>query len=127
MKHAFLAALAAFALVLVACGGDGTGDDRKIEGEDVVVEMYDNRFQYSEVRIPVGGSVNWLGAGRNPHNAVAGDGSWSTESVFGNLNQLEGDEALLTYNTAGEYFFYCTYHGNAEGEGMAGRLIVGDG
>lgn len=97
-----------------------------IEGENVTVEMYDNRFQYTEIRIPVGGSVNWVGAGRNPHNAVAADGSWSTETVFGSLEQLEGDEAVLTYDEPGEYVFFCTFHGSAEGDGMAGVLIVGD-
>lgn len=113
-------------LVLVACGGDG-GPDDVIEGRDVTVEMYDNRFQHTEIRIPVGGSVNWLGAGRLAHNAVAADGSWSTESVFGSLEQLEGDSATITYDQPGEYVFFCTFHGNAEGGGMAGVLIVGDG
>ena len=52
--------------------------------------MFDNRFQFTEIRIPVGGSVTWRGAGRNPHNAVASDESWSTETEFGSLEQLEG-------------------------------------
>lgn len=114
-------------LALDACVGDDDGDSGDvIEGRDVTVEMYDNRFQYTEVRIPVGGSVNWLGAGQNPHNAVAADGSWSTQDVFGSLEQFEGDPAVLTYNEPGEYLFFCTFHGNAEGDGMAGVLIVGD-
>jgi plastocyanin len=112
-----------FALTLVACSGGGSDDT--IEGQDVVVNMYDNRYEYTEVRIPLGGTVNWVGAGRNPHNAVAVDESWSTETVFGSLEQLEGDEARLTYDTPGTYVFYCTLHGNAEGAGMAGTLIVG--
>lgn len=114
-------------VVFAACGGSDDGSGGAIEGEDVVVEMYDNRFQYTEIRIPVGGSVNWVGAGQNPHNAVAANGEWSTETVFGSLDQYEGDEAVLTYDEPGEYVFYCTYHGNAEGDGMAGTLIVGDG
>lgn len=112
-------------LFLGACGGSDAGEP--IEGQDVVVEMYDNRFQYTEIRIPVGGTVTWVGAGANPHNAVEADGLWSTESVFGTLEQFEGDEALLAYDSAGEYVFFCTYHGNSDGEGMAGTLIVGDG
>jgi plastocyanin len=68
--------------------------------------------------------VTFVGAGRNPHNAVAADESWSTEDVFGSLEQLEGDEATLTYETPGEYVFFCTFHGNAQGDGMAGSLIV---
>lgn len=97
-----------------------------MEGESVSVDMYDNRYQYTEVRVPVGGEVSWVGAGRNPHNAVAADGSWSTEDAFGSLDQLEGDVAVIRYDAPGVYQFFCTYHGNADGAGMAGVLIVGE-
>jgi plastocyanin len=110
-------------LVVAGCGGSDGGD--LVEGQDVVVRMFDNRFEHTEVRIPVGGSVTWLGAGRNPHNAMAADESWSTKDAFGSLEQLEGDEAVLTYDTPGTFVFFCTIHGNAEGAGMAGTLIVG--
>ena len=87
--------------------------------------MFDNWFEYTEIRIPVGGSVNWIGAGVNPHNAVEANEEWSTETVFGSLEQFDGDEAVLTYDKPGTYVFFCTFHGNAEGAGMAGTLIVG--
>ncbi|MGH8871932.1 MAG: cupredoxin domain-containing protein, partial [Acidimicrobiia bacterium] len=110
-------------LLIAACGGEGGGET--VSGDDVVVRMFDNRFEFTEIRIPVGGTVGFVGAGRNPHNAVAADGSWSTEDAFGSLEQLEGDEAVLTFGAPGEYVFFCTFHGNAEGDGMAGTLIVG--
>ena len=111
-------------LVVVACGGgDDGGDD--VSGDAVVVDMFDNRYEFTEVNVTVGGTVTFVGAGRNPHNAVAADGSWSTEDVFGSLEQLEGDEAALTFDEEGEYVFFCTFHGNAEGDGMAGTLVVG--
>jgi plastocyanin len=110
-------------LLIVSCGGDDSSES--ISGQDVTVEMFDNRYQYSEITIPVGGTVTFVGAGRNPHNAVAADESWSTEDAFGSLEQLEGDEAVLTYDQPGEYVFFCTFHGNAGGDGMAGTLIVG--
>ncbi len=110
--------------VLASCGGDGDGGE-PISGDDVVVDMFDNRFEFTDIQIPVGGSVTFVGAGRNPHNAVSADGTWSTESVFGTLEQLEGDEAHLTFDTPGTYVFYCTFHGSAEGKGMTGTLTVG--
>lgn len=119
--------LALASVLLFAACAESTADSDTIEGQDVVVEMYDNRFEYTEIRIPVGGSVNWVGAGQNPHNAVEANGEWSTETVFGSLDQYEGDEAVLTYDEPGEYVFFCTYHGSASGTGMAGTLIVGDG
>lgn len=109
-------------LLLTACGGgDGT---TVVEGQDVTVRMFDNRYEYTEIHIPPGGSVNFVGAGRNPHNAVASDQSWSTEDVFGSLEQLEGDEAAINFDQPGEYPFFCTFHGNAEGDAMAGTVIV---
>ena len=115
---------ATLAVAVVACGSSGASSGEVIEGTDVTVTMFDNRYEYTEIHIPTGGSVNWVGAGRNAHNSRASDGSWSTEEVFGSLDQFEGGEALITYNEPGEYAFFCTYHGNAEGEGMAGTLIV---
>lgn len=126
MRNRFLALAVASALLFVACGGSGDAGD-SVEGQDVVVDMFDNRYEFTEIKIPVGGTVSWVGAGANPHNAVEANELWSTETVFGSLDQYEGDEAKLTYNSAGTYVFYCTYHGNAEGDGMAGTLIVGDG
>lgn len=114
------------ALALSACWGSADASEQ-ISGQDVTVRMFDNRYEFTEVQIPVGGSVNWLGAGRNPHNVVAADGSWSSEDVVGSLDQFDGDEAVITYDKVGEYAFFCTFHGNAEGAGMAGTLIVGDG
>jgi plastocyanin len=114
----------ALAMLPIACGG---GEEvTVVEGENVTLNMFDNRFEFTEVRIPVGGSIDYLNAGRNPHNAVAADGSWSTETVFGSLEQMEGDSAVLTYDEPGTYVFFCTFHGNAEGSGMAATLIVGD-
>jgi plastocyanin len=109
-------------LLIVSCGGDDGSES--ISADDVTVDMFDNRYQYTDITIPVGGTVTFVGAGRNPHNAVAADQSWSTEEVFGSLEQLEGDEATLAYDQPGEYVFFCTFHGNAGGDGMAGTLIV---
>jgi plastocyanin len=86
--------------------------------------MFDNRYEYDEIHIPPGGSVDFVGAGRNPHNAMASDESWSTEEVFGSLEQFDGDEAVIDFDQLGEYPFFCTFHGNAEGDGMAGTVIV---
>lgn len=120
MRRAFLALVGA--LLIVSCGGD-EGDTAS--GDDVVVQMFDNRYQFTEVTVPVGGTVTFVGAGRNPHNAVSADESWSTEDVFGSPEQHEGDKATLTFDQPGEYVFFCTFHGNAGGDGMAGTLIVG--
>jgi plastocyanin len=117
--------LVSILLIVVACSGSGA-EGEAIGGENVTVQMFDNRFEYTEINVPVGGTVTFVNAGANPHNAVEANGEWSTEDVFRSLDMFEGDEATLTFDTPGEYVFFCTYHGNSEGEGMAGTLIVGD-
>ena len=115
----WLLLLPAAALGLAACAdAPATGD--------AVVEMLDNTFAPSEIHVPVGGTVTFVGAGRNPHNAVAADGSWSTEDSFGSLNQLEGDAATVSFDQPGEYAFFCTFHGTAYGSGMAGKVYFVD-
>lgn len=122
MIRRLLAAALFGALVLTACGGGEA--TTATTGQDVTVHMFDNRYEYDEIHIPPGGSVNFVGAGRNPHNAMASDESWSTNDVFGSLEQFDGDEAVIDFSQPGEYPFFCTFHGNAEGDGMAGTVIV---
>ena len=113
------------ALALVSCGGEGGEENGAAAGDEVTLKKFDNRFENTEIEIPAGGSVSFVGAGRNPHNAVAADGSWSTETDFGSLEQHDGDLATLTFNTPGTYTFFCTFHGSGNGAGMAGTLVVG--
>lgn len=124
MNRRWLVLALAGALALVSCGGGDVSE--VLEGENVTLNMFDNRFEFTEIRIPVGGSVDFYGAGRNPHNAVASDDSWTTEDVFGSLEQYEGDSAVITYDEPGTWTFFCTFHGNADGAGMAATLIVGE-
>lgn len=110
--------------LVAACGGDESGG-KSTSGENVTVRMFDSSFEFDEITIPVGGSVTFVGTSNViAHNAVAADGSWSTEDSFGSLEQHDGDEATLTFDTGGTYLFYCTFHGNAQGAGMAGTLKV---
>lgn len=110
------------ALVLVSWGC--AAKPARVDPVHPVVRMLDNRFSPSDITIPVGGSVTFVGAGRNAHNAVAADGSWSTEKAFGSLEMHDGDEATISFDEPGTYAFFCTFHGNAQGQGMAGTLTV---
>ena len=105
-------------LLLLACAGDNR------QGGNFV-NMYDNAFNAAVVRVPVGVRVKWINVGKNPHNAVATDGSWSTGKA-GAVDVTPGAEQDLTFDKPGVYHYYCTYHGTKDGKGMAGVVVVGD-
>ncbi|HEY5728294.1 MAG TPA: plastocyanin/azurin family copper-binding protein, partial [Acidimicrobiia bacterium] len=104
--------------VAVACGGE---DDEGVAH----IAMLDNAYGRDLTRIDIGGTVEFTNDGRAPHNAVAADGSWSTEEAFGALAMENGDSVRLTYDTAGTYEYFCTFH-STDGEGMVATLVVGD-
>lgn len=113
-----LAAIAA-GLVLVACSSeDETGA--------VFVDMKDNFFGRAVTNVPVGQPVLFRNDGNSPHNAVAVDGSWSTEETHGVLPIEPGEAAEVVIDKPGVYEYFCTYHGDEGGEGMAAVLVVGD-
>lgn len=100
-------------ILVVACGGDG--------GDQIQVFGYDDVFSPDIVEVPVGGEVEWRMEGDNPHNVFASDGSWESE-----LTMVRGDKFTRTFDAPGVYPYFCTFHGTAEGDGMAGYVIVGD-
>ncbi len=91
--------------------------------------MLDNTFAPNVVEVGVGEVVRFANVGRNPHNALAADGSFSTLTPEG-ANQESGESAEITVDEPGVYQFYCSLHAtqNDEGdwEGMVGTLVVGD-
>ncbi len=89
--------------------------------------MLDNTFTPQVVRVPLGGTVRIENRGRNPHNAIAVDRSWSTETALGRIDMMQGDHAEITFSETGRYPFYCSFHATPDGRrGMVGVLIVGD-
>lgn len=93
----------------------------------VLVSMADNSYSPSIVRVPVGGSIVFINAGRNDHNAVAVDKSFSTERTFGNLHMKPGDMSEVVFPGEGVFPFYCTFHATPDGKaGMVGVVVVGN-
>lgn len=88
------------------------------------VKMLDNTYNAPVVRIPAGAGVAFTNAGRNIHNVVPVDPArWpavDTSAV------QPGGKLVLALEGAGVYEYYCSYHGTADGWGMAGAIVVGD-
>ena len=84
----------------------------------VVVEMRDDAFEPSIVRIEPGDSVRWVNRGRNPHNVIAIDGTFRSKIL------QSGDSFTVTFPKVGRFDFFCSLHGSPHA-GMSGGVYVG--
>jgi plastocyanin len=86
--------------------------------EEVVVDMVDFTYEPIELEVTTGTTVTWDNTGQFQHSATADDGSFDTGLFDG------GDSASITFDTAGTFPYYCSLHGSAGGNGMAGTVTV---
>lgn len=100
--------------------GDGESEG---EGEvmTTTVAIVDSAFEPVELTVAAGTTVVWNQEGSAPHTVTADDGAFDS----GTLNT--GDTFEFTFEEPGEYPYYCTFHGAAGGEGMAGTVVVTEG
>jgi plastocyanin len=109
-------------LTLTGCGkqaGEPTGT--------VLVAMADNSYSPSVVRVPVDSSIVFINTGRNIHNAIAVDKSWSSETTFGNIQMPSGTMTEIVFHERGAFPYYCSFHASPDGKvGMTGVVLVGD-
>jgi plastocyanin len=138
-----LSVLSLFGLVALAtaCGGGddgGSGDSSALDGlppvaeseyedltgqAEVVIEARDNKFEAKYVIVSPGTRITFDNKGRNPHNVVpvAKD---QFETIAADELQ-PGDTAILQFDDAGDYPYYCSLHGTPTA-GMDGRIRVAD-
>ncbi len=81
------------------------------------VSIFDNSFAPDEVTVAVGTTVVWqITQGENPHDVVASDGSFNSNSPM-----ARGGTFSYTFTKAGEYAYVCSFH---VVEHMSGKVIV---
>jgi plastocyanin len=93
------------------CAGFATGTE---------VAMYDSCFEGTAHFAPAGETITVVNHGELPHTFTAVDGSFDTGQL------AAGEAAQVTVNESGILQVYCSLHGTATGQGMAGVLIVGE-
>ena len=120
-----LGLLAGAVVFIGSCGG---GDDQP--AAEFTISMLDNSFDQDVYEVPIGAVVEFINDGRNPHNAFAVDGSWSTQDATGDSLMLADERAVLTFDDPGTYEFFCTIHATQQDdgsyEGMVATLVVGE-
>ena len=106
--------LALCALVVAALGARPAA-----AGDGAVVEMRDDRFVPDRLQAEPGALVTWVNRGRNPHDVVADDGSFSSVIL------QPGESYSQRFPKAGAFPYYCSLHGS-RGVGMIGVVLVGE-
>lgn len=122
MRKLLTAIVILMAFPAVASAGGGGVDTSGCAGfsEGNTVAMLDSCFSGTTHFAPDGATITVGNDGVLPHTLTAVDGSFDT----GNVDP--GDSALLTIDEPGVYRVFCALHGTAQGDGMAGVLVVGD-
>lgn len=91
------------------------------------VSVVDNEFEPPTITVTAGDTVEWTHDGSNPHTVTASDGSWDSHpdcESFDDDCMMSGDTYSETFDETGEFTYYCKLHGTADGEGMAGTVVV---
>ena len=136
LRHAGKAAVGLAALpILAACApsGNQAGATRAPATGGALVEMTDDlRFEPAELTVEVGDTVTWRNIGsivhtatddpskaNDPSNSVLPEGAepWDSGNIAG------GEEWSHTFDTPGEYTYFCIPH---ELAGMVARLTVNE-
>ncbi|ASV09318.1 plastocyanin [Leptospira interrogans serovar Canicola] len=112
-----------FGIFISACSGENKNE---ISGFAHVL-MIDNSFSPPMQKIPVGGIVEFINSGNNPHNAIAVDKNWSTEKSFGNIVMSRGTKTKVSFPKEGVFPYFCSFHATPDGKnGMVGDIVVGN-
>src|SRR5215212_1482815 len=89
-------------------------------GEAVSVTIHEDRYSFipSQLTIPAGTSVIWVNDEQAKHTVTADEGQ------FDSGDQELGVRFTYTFTEAGTYRYFCRYHGDVDGVGMAGTIVV---
>ena len=117
-----LVAVAVLLLLPGAASAGGGGHISQCPGfaAGTTVSMLDSCFNGTAHFAPTRTALIIRNDGELPHTFTAVDGSFSTGQV------LPGDTFELTIDAPGVYEVFCSLHGTAAGQGMAGVLVVGE-
>lgn len=84
------------------------------------VTIHEDQFLFApaELRIPAGTTVVWVNDERAKHTATADD------ERFDSGDQRLGNAYSYAFDQPGTYPYFCRYHGDVAGVGMAGVIVV---
>lgn len=93
--------------------------------EDQAISFVCCSYNPTVVTITVGESVSWSGSFAFPHPLRQVDGPTSDVPVPGGFANSTGTFYSVQFNSAGTFYFQCSFHGLAQfGGTMRGKVIV---
>jgi plastocyanin len=96
----------------------GGGSPGATTSQPAAVKLVNMTFTPAQLTVKVGTTVVWTSEDNASHTVSADDGS------FDSGNMKKGDTFEFTFTKAGQYPYYCAYHGAPGGGGMAGTIVV---
>jgi plastocyanin len=96
----------------------GGASQGAVAGQPAAIKLVNFEFTPAQLTVKVGTTVVWTSEDNAPHTVTADDGSFDS----GNLQK--GDSFKFTFTKAGNFPYYCAYHGTAGGGGMSGTITV---
>ncbi|HKP84627.1 MAG TPA: cupredoxin domain-containing protein [Blastocatellia bacterium] len=85
--------------------------------EKAVVKISSFKYEPKTLTVPVGTTVQWVNEGGR-HTVEADDGSFKSDTL------QTGGTFEHTFDKPGSYPYHCTFHGEAGGKDMAGKVVV---
>lgn len=124
-RRAFLRSAVAGGLVLVAgCAGSG-GDEPAAESaaveETTSVSMTSSQFEPRNVHVESGATLTWQNDASTDHTVTSASENWAHDAAV-----PAGETTAYSFEEAGVYEAYCSYHGSADLSGMSMKIAVGD-
>jgi plastocyanin len=89
-----------------------------VSGSNIAITISNFAFDPSPLTVKVGTTVTWTNQDSASHNVVADNGAFKSNTL------KQGDTFSFTFNQAGTYNYYCSFHGGPNEKGMSGQIIV---
>lgn len=86
--------------------------------DTIAISIVDDAFATPHVSINPGDVVTWTNNGQMQHTVTASDASFDSGTLS------PGQTFSHTFNTPGDFAYYCKFHGTASGTGMVGDITV---
>jgi plastocyanin len=82
------------------------------------INMTDDSFTQTQIQIAAGQTVVWMNGSSKVHTVTADDGTFDSGDI------ATGAPYSQEFDSPGSYPYFCQYHGDVGGVGMAGVIVV---